>query len=46
MTLSGGEPTVQFAFCKALLQAARAEGIHTCLDTGKAKYADLGKPHR
>lgn len=33
MTLSGGEPTVQFAFCKALLQAARPEGIHTCLDT-------------
>ncbi len=33
MTLSGGEPTVQFAFCKAILEAARQEGIHTCLDT-------------
>jgi pyruvate formate lyase activating enzyme len=31
--VAGGEPTVQFAFCRALLQAARAEGIHTCLDT-------------
>jgi pyruvate formate lyase activating enzyme len=33
LTLSGGEPTVQYAFCHALLQAAREEGIHTCLDT-------------
>lgn len=33
MTLSGGEPTVQFNFCRALLAAARDEGIHTCLDT-------------
>lgn len=33
MTLSGGEPTVQFAFCRALLAAAKDEGIHTCLDT-------------
>lgn len=33
MTLSGGEPTAQFAFCKELLAAAKAEGIHTCLDT-------------
>ncbi|MFP4352656.1 MAG: glycyl-radical enzyme activating protein [Puniceicoccaceae bacterium] len=33
LTLSGGEPTVQFDFCKALLQAAKNAGIHTCLDT-------------
>ncbi len=33
LTLSGGEPTVQYDFCQALLQAARAQGIHTCLDT-------------
>ena len=33
VTLSGGEPTVQFDFCKALLQAARQAEIHTCLDT-------------
>ena len=33
ITLSGGEPTAQFEFCKALLKAAKAEGIHTCLDT-------------
>jgi pyruvate formate lyase activating enzyme len=33
LTISGGEPTLQFQFCKALLQAARSENIHTCLDT-------------
>ncbi len=33
ITLSGGEPTLQFAFCKALLVAAREQGLHTCLDT-------------
>ncbi len=33
LTISGGEPTVQYAFCQALLFAAKLEGIHTCLDT-------------
>ena len=33
LTVSGGEPTVQFDFCRALLTAAKVEGIHTCLDT-------------
>ncbi len=33
ITLSGGEPTLQFEFCKALLRAARDHGIPTCLDT-------------
>lgn len=33
ITLSGGEPTARFAFCRALLAAAKAEGISTCLDT-------------
>jgi pyruvate formate lyase activating enzyme len=40
LTISGGEPTAQFAFCTALLAAARAEGIHTCLDTCGAFSAD------
>jgi pyruvate formate lyase activating enzyme len=33
ITLSGGEPMLQFEFTKALLMAAREQGIHTCLDT-------------
>jgi pyruvate formate lyase activating enzyme len=33
LTLSGGEPTVQLAFCLALLRAAKAAGIHTCVET-------------
>ncbi|OGV67788.1 MAG: hypothetical protein A2498_09415 [Lentisphaerae bacterium RIFOXYC12_FULL_60_16] len=33
MTLSGGEPTLQPDFAMALLDAARAEGIHTAVET-------------
>lgn len=33
ITLSGGEPLAQFPFALALLQEAKAVGIHTCLDT-------------
>ena len=33
LTVSGGEPTLQFDFCRALLSASRADGMHTCLDT-------------
>lgn len=33
LTLSGGEPTVQADFCVALLKAARAAGIATCVET-------------
>ena len=33
MTLSGGEPAAQFLFTKAILEAARADGIHTCIET-------------
>lgn len=33
MTLSGGEPTAQYDFCRALLVCARQERIHSCLDT-------------
>ncbi|HEY0946731.1 MAG TPA: glycyl-radical enzyme activating protein [Opitutaceae bacterium] len=33
LTLSGGEPTTQLAFCVALLRAACEEGVHTCLET-------------
>ncbi len=33
MTLSGGEPLLQGAFALALLQAAKAIGLHTCVET-------------
>lgn len=33
MTVSGGEPMAQPAFTLALLTAAKALGLHTCLDT-------------
>jgi pyruvate formate lyase activating enzyme len=33
LTLSGGEPTAQFEFCKALLVGARQARLHTCLET-------------
>jgi glycyl-radical enzyme activating protein len=40
MTLSGGEPMIQATFAKELLQAAKAQGIHTCLDTcGQAPFS-------
>lgn len=33
LTLSGGEPLAQFRFTKALLEAAKAQGLHTCIET-------------
>lgn len=48
LTLSGGEPLAQPAFTTALLQAARAEGIHTCIETsGCASLATIDRvaPH-
>lgn len=48
LTLSGGEPLAQPAFAAALLQAARAEGIHTCVETsGCASPATIDRiaPH-
>jgi pyruvate formate lyase activating enzyme len=33
MTISGGEPMMQFKFTKALFKEAKKNGLHTCLDT-------------
>lgn len=33
VTLSGGEPMIQFEFTHAILTAARKAGLHTCLET-------------
>lgn len=36
LTVSGGEPTAQFEFTFALLQASKKAGIHTCVETSGA----------
>jgi pyruvate formate lyase activating enzyme len=42
MTLSGGEPMLQKAFTKALLERAKAEGVHTAIETcGNYAWSDL-----
>ena len=44
MTVSGGEPMMQFEFTAALLHAARDAGLNTCLDTsGFAPIANFLK---
>ncbi len=47
LTISGGEPTAQFDFCVALLQAAKERNISTCLDTCghfPSRYLDVLLP--
>ncbi len=40
MTLSGGEPLQQIEFTEALLRAAKAEGLHCCVETcGHAPFS-------
>jgi pyruvate formate lyase activating enzyme len=42
LTLSGGEVLMQTDFALEVLQLAKAEGLHTCLETsGHAREADL-----
>ncbi len=41
LTVSGGEPMVQFVFLLELLKAARKAGIHTCIET--SGYAEQDK---
>jgi len=42
VTLSGGEPLLQWKFCQAVLQACREQGIHTTVDTcGQVPWSDL-----
>lgn len=44
MTLSGGEPMLQFPFTVALLEAAKSEGLHCCMETcGYAPFAQYGQ---
>ena len=41
MTLSGGEPMLQFDFTLALVQAAKGHGLHVCMET--CGYTDADK---
>jgi pyruvate formate lyase activating enzyme len=42
LTLSGGEPLLQMAFCEELLDAAKSRGVNTALDTsGHVPLEDL-----
>ncbi|MBR6760818.1 MAG: pyruvate formate lyase-activating protein [Oscillospiraceae bacterium] len=38
ITVTGGEPLLQLDFVTALFQKAKAEGIHTCIDTSGAVF--------
>jgi glycyl-radical enzyme activating protein len=41
MTISGGEPLAQFGFTESLLNRAKEEGLHTCIETSgycKSEY--------
>ena len=38
VTLTGGEPLVQAAFCREFFRLCREEGIHTALDTAGSIY--------
>lgn len=44
MTISGGEPMFQADFTAELLKAAKANGLHTCLDTcGYCEWGEFEK---
>lgn len=45
ITVTGGEPLLQIEFVTELFQKAKAEGIHTCLDTSGVTF-DPGNPER
>lgn len=38
ITVTGGEPLVQMEFVTALFEAAKAKGIHTCLDSSGVMF--------
>lgn len=43
MTVSGGEPMLQFEFTLALLKEAKEKGLHTCMETCGFARADAFK---
>ncbi len=44
LTISGGEPMMQFAFTRDLLKLAKGNGLHTCMETcGFARQNELAE---
>ena len=44
VTISGGEPLKQPEFARDLIQACKAEGLHTALDTAGSVPLEISKP--
>lgn len=46
ITVTGGEPLLQIDFLIELFRAAKAKGIHTCIDTSGITYTDKDTEYR
>lgn len=46
ITVTGGEPLLQIDFLIDLFRAAKAKGIHTCIDTSGITYTDKDTDYR
>ena len=46
ITVTGGEPLLQVDFLIALFTLAKAQGIHTCIDTSGATFRPGDSPYR
>ena len=45
ITVTGGEPLMQTDFLIDLFRKAKAEGIHTCIDTSGITYSETGEAY-
>jgi pyruvate formate lyase activating enzyme len=45
LTVTGGEPLLQIDFLIDLFKSAKAEGIHTCIDTSGITYSESNTPY-
>lgn len=45
LTVTGGEPLLQIDFLIELFSKAKAEGIHTCIDTSGITYSESNAPY-
>ena len=46
ITVTGGEPLLQIDFLTELFRAAKAKGIHTCIDTSGITYTEKDTEYR